>query len=311
MTMTPPRIALAIGLGAFGLVVTLPTRGADLPLFRDVAEESGLRFRHFTGSSGEYFMPEIMGAGGALLDYDGDGDLDVLLLQGTMLDERKAPGESRFPPAPGQPMGARLYRNDLAPGPDGRPRLHFTDVTDKAGIRFLGYGMGVAVGDYDNDGHPDVYLTAFGPNALYHNNGDGTFTDVTRTAGVDDPRWSTSAAFCDYDNDGYVDLFVANYIDSDPSGHGRRLGEVALVDATSRIGKKNRTYFSTLLDENAAAHFAFGAGFGGTRTTKPVRDLNDSTIHLDVMIGSPDFDVTGITEKGRRIPVITDGLWQI
>jgi aminopeptidase len=105
--------------------------------------------------------------------------------------------------------------------------------------------------------------------------------------------------------------FVANYIDSDPSGNGRRLGEVALVDATSRIGLSGRTYFSTLLDENAAAHIAFGAGFGGTRTTKPARNVNKSTIHLDVMIGSPDLEVTGITSKGRRIPVIADGLWQI
>ena len=105
--------------------------------------------------------------------------------------------------------------------------------------------------------------------------------------------------------------FVANYIDSDPSGHGRRLGEVALVDESSRIGQKKRTYYSTLLDENAAAHIAFGAGFGGTRTTKPARYVNDSTIHLDVMIGGPDFEVTGVTENGRRIPVIRDGLWQI
>ena len=97
MRMTPTRIVLAVGLAALGLIVTRPTRSAAPPLFRDVADESGLRFRHFTGSSGEYYMPEIMGAGGALLDYDGDGDLDVLLLQGTMLDESKAPGEARFP----------------------------------------------------------------------------------------------------------------------------------------------------------------------------------------------------------------------
>jgi aminopeptidase len=105
--------------------------------------------------------------------------------------------------------------------------------------------------------------------------------------------------------------FVANYLDSDPSGHGRRLGEVALVDSTSRIGQTGRTYFNTLLDENAAAHIAFGAGFGGTRTMKPVRYLNDSTIHLDVMIGSPDFEVTGVLASGRRVSVIRDGLWQI
>ena len=104
--------------------------------------------------------------------------------------------------------------------------------------------------------------------------------------------------------------FVASYIDSDPSGNGRRLGEVALVDSTSRIGQSGRTYFHTLLDENASAHIAFGAGFGGTRPNG-TRGLNRATIHLDVMIGSPDFEVTGITEKGRRVPVITGGLWQI
>jgi aminopeptidase len=104
--------------------------------------------------------------------------------------------------------------------------------------------------------------------------------------------------------------FIASYIDSDPSGNGRRLGEVALVDSTSRIGQSGRTYFHTLLDENAAAHIAFGAGFGGTRP-KGTRGLNRATIHLDVMIGSPDFEVTGLTEKGKRVPVITGGLWQI
>jgi aminopeptidase len=100
------------------------------------------------------------------------------------------------------------------------------------------------------------------------------------------------------------------YIDSDPSGNGRRLGEVALVDATSRIGQTGRTYFHTLLDENAAAHIAFGAGFGATRSGS-ARGLNRSTIHLDVMIGGPDFEVTGITANRRRTPLISDGLWQI
>jgi len=104
--------------------------------------------------------------------------------------------------------------------------------------------------------------------------------------------------------------FVAAYIDSDPK-NGRRLGEVALVDATSRVGQSGRTYFDTLLDENAAAHIAFGSGFASTRTEKPARNLNKSPVHLDVMIGSPDFEKTGIDAKGRRIPVIEHGLWQI
>jgi hypothetical protein len=206
-------------LAVLGSIAAGLAGAAPPPLFRDVAEESGLRFRHFTGSSGEYFMPEIMGAGGALLDYDGDGDLDVLLVQGAMVDERKTPAEARFPPAPGQPPGTRLFRNDLEGRARGTGRLRFTDVTEKAGLRFLGHGMGVAVGDYDNDGHPDIYLTAFGPDALYHNNGDGTFTDVTRAAGVDDARWSTSATFFDYDADGDLDLFVANYLDFTVAGN--------------------------------------------------------------------------------------------
>jgi len=104
--------------------------------------------------------------------------------------------------------------------------------------------------------------------------------------------------------------FLTAYIDSDPSGNGRRLGEVALVDSTSRVGRSGRTYFDTLMDENAAAHIAFGAGFAGTRNGSKA-GLNNSTIHLDVMIGSPDFEVTGVTAKGRRLPVIAGGLWQI
>ena len=103
--------------------------------------------------------------------------------------------------------------------------------------------------------------------------------------------------------------FVAAYIDTDRMG--RRLGEVALVDASSRIGETGRIYYNTLLDENAAAHIAFGAGFGGTRSETPARGVNRSTIHLDVMIGSPDFEATGIDRRGRRIPVIRDGAWQI
>jgi aminopeptidase len=103
--------------------------------------------------------------------------------------------------------------------------------------------------------------------------------------------------------------FVAAYIDSDPK-NGRRLGEVALVDSTSRIGRTGRTYFDTLLDENAAAHIAFGSGFANSRTRKPAR-FNRSSVHLDVMIGSPDFEATGIGARGRRIPLIRDGVWQL
>lgn len=186
-----------------------------LPLFREVAEEVGLKFHHFTGATGEFYMPEIMGAGMALFDYDNDGDLDVYLIQGTTFYPTQDPWSTKFPPAPGWKPGNRLFRNLLSE----TGNLQFVDVTEKAGVGHVGYGMGVAVGDYDNDGFQDLYVTNFGRNVLYHNNGDGTFTDVTAKAGVDDPRWSTSAAWVDYDRDGRLDLFVANYLDFTVKGN--------------------------------------------------------------------------------------------
>jgi hypothetical protein len=172
------------------------------PLFRDAAAETGLNFRHFTGATGQYYLPEIMGPGVALLDYDNDGDLDVYLIQSSSFS-----GNERN-------TGNRLFRNELKE----TGNLKFTDVTEKAGVGFIGYGMGVAVGDYDNDGHPDIYVTNFGANFLY-NNGNRSFTDVTTIAGVNDPRWSTSASFLDYDRDGNLDLFVLNYVDFTVEGN--------------------------------------------------------------------------------------------
>lgn len=188
---------------------------STVPLFREVAEEVGLKFHHFTGATGEFFMPEIMGAGVALFDYDNDGDLDVYLVQGTTLDPARDPRHAKFPPPPGWKPGNRLFRNLLSE----TGKLQFVDVTEKAGVGHIGYGMGVAVGDYDNDGFQDLYVTNFGRNVLYHNNGDGTFTDVTAKAGVDDPRWSASAAWVDFDRDGRLDLFVANYLDFNVKGN--------------------------------------------------------------------------------------------
>jgi hypothetical protein len=185
-----------------------PAAAVAGPLFREIAEEAGLRFHHFTGSSGEYYIPEILGAGAALLDYDGDGDLDVLLLQGSMLDPGRAPASSRFPPRPGEPAGHRLFRNDLKQA----GQLRFTDVTQGSGLAAPTYGMGAAVADYDNDGDPDLYLTGLAGGVLYRNDA-GRFTDVTTSAGVNDAGWSTSASFFDFDRDGDLDLFVSRYID--------------------------------------------------------------------------------------------------
>jgi len=188
-----------------------PGPAAQHPLFREVAAETGLQFSHFTGATGEFYLPEIMGSGVALVDYDGDGDLDVYILQGRLLDPRKGLTDALFPPPAGWKAGNRLFRNELIPS----GKLHFTDVTEQAGLGHAGYDMGVAVGDYDNDGYPDLYVTGFGANVLYHNNRNGTFTDVTRAAGIKDEGWSTSAAFVDYDRDGYLDLFVTHYVDFD------------------------------------------------------------------------------------------------
>src|SRR6476620_6755318 len=189
-----------------GSTVQLPPKGGSNGVFIEAAAATGLNFTHVSGATGQYYVAEEMGAGVALFDYDNDGDLDVFLVQGGPLND-KSPAD-----IPGYPT-SRLFRNDLTRGADGKPRLHFTDVTAQAGIGLRAYGMGVAVGDYDNDGDLDLFVTSFGPDTLFRNNGNGTFTDVTSEAGVSDPLWSTSAAFIDYDRDGNLDLFVANYVD--------------------------------------------------------------------------------------------------
>ncbi len=173
-------------------------------LFREAAKEAGLVFRHFADASQQYRLPEIMGSGVALIDFDADGDLDVFFLQGASLQEGADPADSRFPPKTG--LGCRLFENRIAPS----GTLAFEDVTERAGIVFSGFAMGAAVGDYDGDGDPDVYVTGTGPNALFRNGGDGTFT---RVEGPQDRRWSTSASFVDYDQDGDLDLFFTNYVD--------------------------------------------------------------------------------------------------
>lgn len=176
---------------------------APAPLFVDVTEESGLDFIHINGATGERFLPEVIGAGGALFDYDNDGDLDLFAVQGSALRDGGRSGA----PAP----RSRLYRND--PAPNDPDTFRFTDVTERSGIVAAGYGMGAATGDFDNDGWVDLYLTYLGSNRLFRNRGDGTFADVTAASGADDPRWSISATFFDYDRDGLLDLFVTNYVD--------------------------------------------------------------------------------------------------
>jgi enediyne biosynthesis protein E4 len=187
--------------------------GAFSPIFRELSDTSGLKFRHYNGMTGKLFLPEVMGPGVALFDFDNDGDLDVFLVQGSVLEPGDQPAHTLFPWHESERPRGRLFRNDLVVAKDGTRTLRFTDVTEKSGIVADGYGMGVAVGDINNDGWPDLYITNLGSNKMYLNQGDGTFIDVTKKSGTDDPRWSTSATFFDYDRDGWLDLMVVNYAD--------------------------------------------------------------------------------------------------
>ena len=173
--------------------------------FEDVAAKAGIRFRHDACKTSQKYLPESMGAGAAMLDYDNDGSLDLFFVNGAALRDPMPPGSK--PDKSDPRYWNRLYKNNR----DGT----FTDVTVQAGLRGEGYGMGVAVGDFDNDGRPDIYVTNLDRNTLYHNNGDGTFTDVTAHAGVGGSGWSVSACFVDYDRDGRLDLIVTRYLDWD------------------------------------------------------------------------------------------------
>jgi hypothetical protein len=199
-----------------------PENSTDAPapaVFTEIADQVGLDFTHFNGMHGEHYIMEHTGGGAALLDYDNDGDLDLYLVQGDMLGPDKDVTQAILPPPGPLPLPDRLYRNDLVLRADGSRDLRFTDVTEESGLRSLGYGMGATAGDYDNDGWVDLYVTNWGANQMWRNNGDGTFTDTSDKTGTADPGWSTSAAFVDYDHDSRLDLYVANYLVFDYTLH--------------------------------------------------------------------------------------------
>jgi enediyne biosynthesis protein E4 len=175
------------------------------PRFSDVTSDLGIHFQHVASHTSKKYLIETMGPGVALFDYDNDGRLDIFAVNGAPLTDPTPKGTIPQKTAPEH--WNRLFHQK----PDGS----FEDVTEKAGLQGVGYGMGVAVGDYDNDGYEDLYVTGYGSNKLYHNNGDGTFTDVTPQAGVGGSGWSTSAAWVDLDNDGRLDLVVLRYMQWD------------------------------------------------------------------------------------------------
>ena len=188
--------------------------GQPVEWFVDRTEETGLTFTHFNGMTGDFYYPEVMPPGVALLDFDNDGDLDVFVIQGDMFSGKLI--DSALSP-PRSPLSSRLFRNDLA-GPKG-PALRFTDVTEQSRIDVRGYGMGAATGDYNNDGCVDLYVTKLGSNQLLRNNCDGTFSDATAVSRTADPGWSVSAAFVDVDRDGWLDLFVGQYLNYSIAGN--------------------------------------------------------------------------------------------
>ncbi|HME12539.1 MAG TPA: CRTAC1 family protein, partial [Candidatus Acidoferrum sp.] len=191
-------LSMLAGLPYASRLALLGASPAALPAFEQIpAAKSGINWVHTAGKSAMKWLPETSGAGCAFLDHDNDGWMDIYLVNS---------GPSDFY-MPARPLSNALYRNNR----DGT----FTDVTQKAGVAGNGYGMGVAVGDYNGDGLPDLYVTQYGRSILYRNNGDGTFTDVTEKAGVAAPGWSSSAVWFDYDNDGRLDLFVCQFAEFD------------------------------------------------------------------------------------------------
>jgi len=199
-------LTLLIGVVAARQATSIPESQKPLPgKFVDVTSALGVHFNYLSSHTPKHYLPETMGPGVALFDYDNDGRLDIFLVNGAPLQDPTPKGS--IPQKAGPAYWNRLFHQK----PDGT----FEDVTEKAGLQGFGYGMGVAVGDYDNDGFEDLYVTAYGGNKLYHNNGDGTFTDVTEKAGVAGAGWSTSAAWVDLDNDGLLDLVVLRYLQWD------------------------------------------------------------------------------------------------
>ena len=187
-------IALLAVVAASAIVLAADN---PLPQFIDVARQAGVTFHHTSGASADKHLVETMGSGGLFFDYDGDGWIDIFVVDGGSITDASGAQRAQH----------RLYRN--------RGDGTFADVTGRSGIRHREYGMGACAGDVDRDGHPDLYITNYGPNVLYRNRGDGTFTDVTAAAHVGDPRWSASCAFADLDRDGDLDLWVVNYVDAD------------------------------------------------------------------------------------------------
>ena len=241
--------------GLFGTLLLLSACSQpETAWFSEEAHERGIDFDHHSGFDGRPMMPEMMGGGVALADLDGDRDLDLYLVQSGRVDKT----------LPAERSANRLYMN--------RGDGYFDEVEGAAGADDRGYGMGVAAGDYDNDGDTDLYVTNLGPNVLLENDGTGSFTDVTAESDVGDPRWSTAANFIDLDLDGDLDLFVVNYINWSPeierecyvkTFYVTYCGPTAYdVPAMDRLYRNNGDGTFTDVTTEAGIHVEFGNGLG-------------------------------------------------
>ncbi len=245
--------------------------------FSDITQAAGIRFTYNNGAFGQKYLPETLGPGVAFIDYDNDGWQDIFLVNGT-----------QWPGHQGQVTTPALYHNNR----DGT----FTDVTRKAGLAIPMYGMGVAVGDFDNDGHDDLFVTAYGQNHLFHNNGNGAFTDVTRKAGLEGPHeLSTSAAWVDYDRDGRLDLLVANYVQWSPQ-----------TDRSCSLDGKSKSYCTPEAYNGASLRLWHNLGNGRFEDVTKKAGLEDPTSKgmgiavLDAnQDGWPDFVLTSDTQPDK------------
>jgi enediyne biosynthesis protein E4 len=247
------RLLASLFAGFLGAALVDAAEGPAPILLKDVTRETGISFVHNDGSSGRRYIVESVAAGLALFDYDGDGLVDIYFLNGAPL-----PGtELDYVPR------NRLYRNE--------GNWTFTDVTEAAGVGDPGYGLGVVVGDYDNDGDLDLYLNNFGPNVLYRNNGDGTFTDVTDSAGVGNGDMvGAGASFLDIDGDGDLDLYVSNYVDftfdrhqtRHVSGHPAYVGPMIYGGVPDTLFRNNGdgTFTDISRESGIAAHAGTAMG---------------------------------------------------
>ena len=193
---------MAVPALLYTVLTTGETSASDLPTFVDVTASSGLDFRNEASHTSQKYLLESMVGGVAMLDFDRDGFLDLYFVNGAALDDPMPKG--KMPDKSDPRYWNRLYRNN--------GDWTFTDVTEKAGVAGDFYGQGVGVGDYDNDGFPDLFVANYGGNLLYRNRGDSTFENVTKKAGVGGGGWSVGGAFFDYDHDGLLDLIVSRYV---------------------------------------------------------------------------------------------------